>query len=81
MILDWKGKRKTVGRVRFDCKEYGYDVVDKDFFFDLPRYFISYNEGWPFISEEVPFEYRQLMMIHEIVEETRFEPQRGRCIK
>lgn len=46
---------------------------------DLP-YFISYNNGHPFISEEVPEYYRKPMIAHEFVEFTKYAGKENRCV-
>ncbi len=43
--------------------------------------FIGQFEGHFFISEEVPSEYRELQLIHEIIEFTELVDQPGRCLQ
>lgn len=80
MIINLAGNRLAVGMVRIDGRVYGYDVIKSNFQKDAPRCFISYNDGRPFISDEVPSDYRSPMVIHEIAEETRYNGKIGRCL-
>lgn len=50
-----------------------YDVLDKDLD-SCPKFFISYNKGRPFISEEVPKEFRRHMVFHELYEFEVLDP-------
>jgi hypothetical protein len=52
-----------------------YDVVDKNLDIPCPKYFISYNQGNPFISEEVPQKFRKYMIYHELYEFEKFDPK------
>jgi hypothetical protein len=52
-----------------------YDVVDKNLGIPCPKYFVSYNQGSPFISQEVPQNFRKYMIYHELYEFEEFDPK------
>jgi len=55
-----------------------YDIMSRNVT-PSPRYFVSYGNGRPFISDEVPEKYRGYMIFHELAE---FEFLKGnnRCL-
>jgi len=53
--------------IEFNGEQREYDVVDRNLK-GAPRYFIAYHEGRPFISDEVPQNYRPPMVFHELTE-------------
>ena len=55
-----------------------YYVLNKDVP-NAPRWFIGYNKGKPFISNEIPEDYRVPMIMHEIVEFEQYGKLSGRC--
>jgi len=68
--------------IRFDGKDREYDVVNRNLGADCPRWFISYGNGLPFISDEVPEEYMDHMVFHELYEfETLANHGEGKCLE
>ena len=55
------------GSISFEDKEREYDVVDRKLG-GAPKYFILYNGGRPYISDEVPEHFRKHMVFHELFE-------------
>lgn len=43
--------------------------------------FVSYNNGLPFISEEVPPDYRAYFILHELIEFEELDGVQGRCLE
>ena len=74
-------KRNGTASVNFSGATREYDVVDRKAFENAsPRYFIGYNQGRPFISEEVPEEFRPYMVIHELAEFEVLKGQTDSCL-
>ena len=74
-------KKVGEGVVSFEGAVREFDVLDKNLGVPCPRYFVSYNNGRPFISNEVRPVYQQRMVFHELVEFEKYEDQEGRCVK
>jgi len=66
------------GFVEFDGPR-EYDVVDRSLS-PSPKFFISYNLGRPFISDEVPKEYRGFMVFHELTEFEKLRDSNDKCL-
>ena len=72
-------KTKTL---KFGGEDRQYEVVDKNLGVDYPRWFIAYNKGIPFISDEVPEEYTEPMVFHELYEFEILPPDKVcRCLE
>jgi hypothetical protein len=54
--------------IEFLGKDRKYDVVSKHLDSPAPRWFIGYNNGRPFISDEVRQDYQRPMVFHELAE-------------
>jgi hypothetical protein len=52
-----------------------YDVVASDLGVPCPKFFIGYNSGRPFISEDVPRVWRPFMAYHELHEFENLNPK------
>ena len=78
-IIDLYSKGKE--SLFFQGKNREFHVMDKN----LPRspsYFVAYNQGNPFISDEVPKNFRNPMIFHELYEfESLQEVKTSRCLK
>jgi ubiquinone/menaquinone biosynthesis C-methylase UbiE len=68
------------GEIILAGETYKYTVLKKELEPALAG-FIGQFEGHFFISEEVPNEYRELQLIHEIIEFTELTDQPGRCLQ
>ena len=67
-------------RLAFSGEDRTYDVVDRNLGVGEPRYFISYNNGRPFISDEVPEAFRAPMVFHELMEFESLKGQPDSCL-
>lgn len=67
--------------IEFGGKQREYKVVDRNLDSPAPRYFISYGSGTPFISDEVPEDYREPMVLHELTEFELLTGEEDRCVK
>src|SRR3989344_3216172 len=67
--------------IEFDGKQREYRVVDRNIGSPAPKYFIAYNVGIPFISDEVPQQYREPMVLHELTEFELLPNEKDRCIR
>lgn len=67
------------GLVLFFGREREYNVVSRDLS-PSPKYFISHGGGKPFISDEVPGEYREFMVFHELMEYEKLPESAERCL-
>jgi len=67
--------------MEFNGAQRQYHVVDRNIGQDAPQWFITYNNGLPFISDEVPENYREPMVFHEMMEFEPLKGQEGRCLK
>jgi hypothetical protein len=69
----------------FDGQIVEYDVISKDIPVKAPKWFIAYNRGHPFISDEVEKSdvrnYRKPMVLHEVMEFGRFQGRKRSCVK
>lgn len=66
--------------INFNGENREYDIVDRNIG-DAPKYFIGYGEGLPFISDEVPEEYREHMIFHELTEFENLKKQKNdKCL-
>jgi len=63
--------------VMFDYKPREYSVVSGTDIKGRPRFFVDYNDGKPIISDEVPSEYRALMVFGELVLAEKLADSRG----
>ena len=54
--------------VDFEGAQREYEVVSRHIERPSPRFFVRYNSGKPFISDEVPVRYRGFMVYHELYE-------------
>tara|TARA_Y100000310_G_scaffold337228_1_gene423791 strand:- start:278 stop:673 length:396 start_codon:yes stop_codon:yes gene_type:complete len=71
----------SIESILFNGQERNYEVVDKNLNVPCPKYFISHNNGKPFISNEVPEKYRGYMVFHELYEfETRDPLTKDSCV-
>jgi len=68
------------GEIILAGETYKYTILKKELEPALAG-FIGQFEGHFFISEEVPNEYRELQLIHEIIEFTELTDQPGRCLQ
>ena len=69
-------------KIKFEGQDREYDIVSKDDpdVVGAPRWFVSYGQGLPFISDEVPEQYRQHTIFHELYEFEKIPNDRmGRC--
>lgn len=66
--------------ITFNGKQRSYSVVDRNIT-PAPKYFISYNKGNPFISDEVPEEFRESMVFHELTEFELLQDKPDRCLQ
>lgn len=70
-----------IGKINYNNKEYTYTIVKKELELKLPG-FLGFPEGKHlFISEEVPFKFRNPQLIHEILEFTKLKSIKGRCLE
>jgi hypothetical protein len=67
-------EKMSTGTVEFDGKDREYDVVNRNIGSPCPQWFISYNNGVPFVSDEIPEEYRPHMVFHELYEFETLDP-------
>ena len=67
--------------IEFQGNQRNYAVVDRDIGATAPKYFMSYNGGNPFISDEVPKEYREPMVFHELTEFELLKCTESKCLK
>ncbi len=67
-------------KIVYNGQEREFDIVDRNLGSPAPRYFIGYNKGRPFISDEVPENYRKPMIFHELTEFETPSSQKLRCI-
>jgi hypothetical protein len=70
-------KTKTID---FEGKAREYDVVDRNLGVDCPRWFIGYNNGRPFVSDEVPEGFMNYMVFHELQEFEKMPGGEDRCL-
>lgn len=68
-------KLPIIGQEEIEFKETKrvYDIVERSLP-GAPRFFVAYNSGRPFISEEVPEIYRPPMVFHELTEFENINP-------
>jgi len=62
-----------------DGQIYKFWVLKKELAIEL-RNFVGFPEGFLFISEEVPTEFRKFMLRHEVREVVNRAGQEGRCL-
>ncbi len=74
-------QKHSIETITFDGKDREYDVMDNPEKLIVPKYFISYGGGRPFISLEIPKEYRSHMVRHELYEFEKLEDSPDRCLK
>ncbi|PIN94464.1 hypothetical protein COU53_03545 [Candidatus Pacearchaeota archaeon CG10_big_fil_rev_8_21_14_0_10_30_48] len=67
--------------IKFQEEEREYDVVDRNIDQPAPRYFISYRQGIPFISDEVPRDYMHPMILHKLTEFELLQEENDKCLK
>ena len=76
-----KNNEVGLGTVEFEGSLYTYTIVNKNLEPRLPG-FLGFPGGEHlFISEEVPVDYRDPQLIHEIIEFTQLQGVEGRCLK
>jgi hypothetical protein len=68
------------GEIKFEGEAREFDVADRNIP-EAPKYFIGYNNGRPFISDEVPERFRKYMVLHELVEFEKFSEEEDSCYK
>ncbi|MEK6843862.1 MAG: hypothetical protein AABX83_00380 [Nanoarchaeota archaeon] len=66
--------------IEFNEKQREFIVVDRNIGSPAPKYFISYNNGSPFISDEVPEDYRKPMVFHELTEFELLQNKTDKCL-
>ena len=79
---DWV-KKNEVGKneVEFEGQKIPYTILRKEVEPKLPG-FLGFPEGkFLFISEEVPEEFRNPQLVHEIIEFTELKGKKGRCLE
>ncbi len=74
-------KLHSIETILFDGKDREYNVMDNPEKLIVPRYFISYGNGKPFISSEVPKNYRHHMVRHELLEFEKIEDSPTCCLQ
>lgn len=66
-------RMKSVGRIVFRGEEYRYAIMGRDACSDMPGFIGCLSEegkNFFFVSEDVPEEFREFQLAHEIVEMT-----------
>ena len=58
---------------------FSYAILKKDLEPNLPGFLGFIDGGFLFISENVPSQFRDPQLIHEILEFNKFKEQKGRC--
>ncbi len=66
--------------VEHDGLMFSYAILKKDLEPNLPG-FLGFYEGFLFISEDVPYQFRAPQLLHEIWEFTRYAKIKGSCAK
>ncbi len=74
-------KKLEVKTIEFNGKLREFRVVDRNVGSPAPKYFISYGNGTPFISDEVPENYRNPMVFRELTEFELLQNESDRCLK
>ncbi len=74
-------KLHSIETILFDGKDREYEVMDNPEKLIVPKYFISYGNGKPFISSEVPKSYRPHMVRHELLEFEKIEDSPTCCLQ
>ncbi len=74
-------QKHSIETIHFDGKDREYDVMDNPERLIVPKYFISYGNGRPFISLEIPKEYRPHIVRHELYEFEKLEDSPNRCLQ
>lgn len=67
------------GHIEFEGEQRIYRIIRRDYE-GAPRFFIGYNHGFPFISDEVPEKFREPMIFHELYEFEKLKDKSGRCV-
>lgn len=77
---DWIRENEVgSGEIEYEGKKIPYTILKKELEPRLPG-FLGYPNGEHlFISEEVPEQFRDPQLIHEIIEFTELKDQKGRC--
>ena len=65
----------SIDHIFFEGNARNYEVIDRNLEVPCPKYFISYNNGKPFISDEVPKQFRPPMVRHELYEFEKLNPE------
>src|SRR3989344_2017793 len=65
--------------VTWQDKKYVYRIISRKLVED-PKYFVSFGNGTPFISDEVPPKFRPYMILHELMEFIGHKNKRDRCV-
>lgn len=67
--LEERLKELEIGKaeVTWNGRGYSYRIISRKLAAD-PKYFVSYGNGNPFISDEVPEKFRPYMILHELME-------------
>ena len=71
----------TKHAIDFNGASREYEVWERNISRPAPQYWISYNAGKVFVSDEVPEQFRPFMVMHELYE---FETYKGRpfqCVR
>ena len=71
--------RVSTVEIQYEDWRRSYDVISADLS-SAPLFFTGYGHGRPFISEQVPENYREPMVLHEIDEFEKFQRIEGRCL-
>tara|TARA_Y100000310_G_scaffold345693_1_gene468396 strand:+ start:40484 stop:40876 length:393 start_codon:yes stop_codon:yes gene_type:complete len=74
-------KKLETRTIHFLGEDREYDVVSKDLDQPAPRWFIGYNNGRPFISDEVRRDYQRPMVFHELAEFEILQSENGSCLE
>ena len=75
-----RNNTKLTERIIVGGNPFEFDVVKDSGLEQMLSFFIGYNNGRPFISSEVPVDYRIPMVTHEIMEFTAYLGKPDSCL-
>jgi len=82
MVFKFKTLERRV--LNFKGKPIEYKVVDRNVGFQTPKYFVGYKdpeEKIPFVSDEVPKEYLERIVRHEVIENEVYGKEEDKCLR